>query len=204
MVDRLEELLAQMADEDGEEQEDGLAPEAERAAASVPALALEPGGEEQTESRTERLEWTESAGALAPAQDGGTGETAPAPGWEGLPEDRPPIPAGEAAWRQSLAGADGKSAAGKNWPGMPGMRRGAKQDGEPAQAAGQEAQSGLEALYRRAAQASRPPVQNLPVEQAGRTLRAEEPGRAAALTVDELDRAVRRDSRRYDGGMTIF
>lgn len=84
------------------------------------------------------------------------------------------------------------------------MRRGAKQDGEPAQAAGQEAQSGLEALYRRAAQASRPPVQNLPVEQAGRTLRAEEPGRAAALTVDELDRAVRRDSRRYDGGMTIF
>lgn len=206
MVDRLEELLAQMTDEDDEKQEDRLAPEAERAAVSAPAPVpvLESGSEGQTESQSERLERTGSGGALAPAQDGGTGETAPTPGWEGLPEDRPPIPAGEAAWRQSLAGADGKSAAGKNWPGMPGMRRGARQDGEPAQAVGQEAQSGLEALYRRATQASRPPVQNLPVEQAGRTLRAEEPGRAAALTVDELDRAVRRDSRRYDGGMTIF
>ena len=203
MVDRLEELLAQMTDEDDEEQEDRLAPEAERAAVSAPAPVpvLESGSEGQTESQSERPEWTESAGALAPAQDGGTGETAPPPGWEGLPKDRPPIPTGEAAWRQSLTGAAEKPAAGKNWPGM---RRGAKQDGEPAQAIGREAQSGLEALYRRTAQASRPPVQNLPVEQAGRTLQAEEPGRAAALTVDELDRAVRRDSRRYDGGMTIF
>ena len=58
--------------------------------------------------------------------------------------------------------------------------------------------------YRQTVQASRQVVQNLPVEQAGRAPLAQEPGRTAALTVDELDRAVRRDSRRYDGGMTIF
>ena len=62
----------------------------------------------------------------------------------------------------------------------------------------------LEGLYRRTAQAVRPPAQNLPVEQAGRTRLDEKPERAAALTVDELDWAVRRDSRRYDGGMTIY
>lgn len=63
---------------------------------------------------------------------------------------------------------------------------------------------GLEGLYRQALQASRPAAQGLLAEEAGRTVRVEEPGRTAALTVDELDRAVRRDSRRYDGGMTIF
>ena len=66
------------------------------------------------------------------------------------------------------------------------------------------AEKGLEGLYKQTVQASRPAAQNLPVEQAGRSLRADEPGRTAALTVDELDRAVRRDSRRYDGGMTLF
>ena len=66
------------------------------------------------------------------------------------------------------------------------------------------AEKGLEGLYKQAVQASRPAAQSLPVEQAGRSLRADEPGRTAALTVDELDRAVRRDSRRYDGGMTLF
>ena len=32
----------------------------------------------------------------------------------------------------------------------------------------------------------------------------EQNGGAAGLTPEEFDRAVRRDSRRYDGGMTIF
>lgn len=66
------------------------------------------------------------------------------------------------------------------------------------------AERGLEGLYRQTVQAGHSAVQAAPVEQAGRAVRAEEPGRTAALTVDELDRAVRRDSRRYDGGMTIF
>ncbi|MDE7003943.1 MAG: hypothetical protein K2P08_05870, partial [Oscillospiraceae bacterium] len=75
----------------------------------------------------------------------------------------------------------------------------------PAGTARRGGERGLEGLYRRAAQAVRPAAAKaLPVEQAGRTFRGEEPGRTAALTVEELDRAVRRDSRRYDGGMTIF
>lgn len=40
--------------------------------------------------------------------------------------------------------------------------------------------------------------------QAAWTARMGEAETARQLTVDELDRAVRRDSRRYDGGMSIF
>ena len=65
-------------------------------------------------------------------------------------------------------------------------------------------QTGLEGLYRQTVQGLRPAAPALPPEQAGRTARAQEPGSAASLAVDELDRAVRRDSRRYDGGMSIY
>ena len=65
-------------------------------------------------------------------------------------------------------------------------------------------QAGLKGLYRQTVQGLRPAAPTLPPEQAGRTARAQEPGSAASLAVDELDRAVRRDSRRYDGGMSIY
>lgn len=65
-------------------------------------------------------------------------------------------------------------------------------------------QAGLKGLYRQTVRGLRPAAPALPPEQAGRTARAQEPGSAASLAVDELDRAVRRDSRRYDGGMSIF
>ena len=65
-------------------------------------------------------------------------------------------------------------------------------------------QAGLEGLYRQTVRGLRPAAPALPPEQAGRTTRAQEPGSAASLAVDELDRAVRRDSRRYDGGMSIY
>lgn len=67
-----------------------------------------------------------------------------------------------------------------------------------------QVQAGLEGLYRQTVQAARPAAPALPPEPAGRSVRAQEPGSAASLAVDELDRAVRRDSRRYDGGMSIF
>lgn len=67
-----------------------------------------------------------------------------------------------------------------------------------------QVQAGLEGLYRQAVRAARPAAPALPPERAGRSARAREPGSAASLAVDELDRAVRRDSRRYDGGMSIF
>ena len=66
------------------------------------------------------------------------------------------------------------------------------------------ARGGLEGLYRQTVRGLRPAAPALPPEQAGRTSRALEPGSAASLAVDELDRAVRRDSRRYDGGMSIY
>lgn len=64
--------------------------------------------------------------------------------------------------------------------------------------------AGLEGLYRQTVRAVWPAAPALPRETAGRSARVREPGDAAALAVDELDRAVRRDSRRYDGGMSIF
>ena len=71
-------------------------------------------------------------------------------------------------------------------------------------AAGQKAAAGLERLYRQTVRAAAPPAPALPAVGAARTIGVEEPGSAASLAVDELDRAVRRDSRRYDGGLSIF
>ena len=61
--------------------------------------------------------------------------------------------------------------------------------------------SGVERLYRRMAEA----VAVSPVSAAAHgVIREEQTAEAAGLTVRELDRAVRRDSRRYDGGMNIY
>ena len=61
--------------------------------------------------------------------------------------------------------------------------------------------SGVERLYRRMAEA----VAVSPVSAAAHgVIREEQTAEAAGLTVRELDRAVRRDSRRYDGGMSIY
>ena len=76
--------------------------------------------------------------------------------------------------------------------------------GQPGPARSGPEQAGLKGLYRQTVQGLRPAAPALPPEQAGRTVRAQEPGSAASLAVDELDRAVRRDSRRYDGGMSIY
>ena len=78
--------------------------------------------------------------------------------------------------------------------------------GELARTVRRETHSGLEGLYRQTVQAVRPTAQAPApgAEHTARAVRVEEPGHPAALTADELDRAMRRDSRRYDGGMTIF
>ncbi len=79
-----------------------------------------------------------------------------------------------------------------------GTEEGGKTQSPPA------SQGGLEGLYRQAVQAARPAAQALAVPQRDQTVRPEEPEVPRQLTVDELDRAVRRDSRRYDGGLEIF
>lgn len=68
----------------------------------------------------------------------------------------------------------------------------------------QPAERGLEGLYRQAVRAARPAAQAPAAPRQGQAARLGEPETPRQLTVDELDRAVRRDSRRYDGGLDIF
>lgn len=196
MVDWLEELLAQIADEDDEEQGDGPALEAERAAVPAPASGDRAGN--QSPERAERP----GDGAVPSltgdreAQPSLRSGAEPAGGWR-LPGSAPPEHALDAL-RPARAGIGRRAQA----PGAAELRT------EEAEKAGTEpagaAEAGLEGLYRRTAQAGRPPVPDMAGGHAARTGPAEDPGRTAALTVDELDRAVKRDSRRYDGGMSIF
>lgn len=110
--------------------------------------------------------------------------------------------------RQAVAETLGRTAGALEAarPETVGMPRGTGAGGAAASAAadGRGTGTGLDRLYRQAVGAARPAAPALPPERAGRTVRAEEPGSAASLAVDELDRAVRRDSRRYDGGMSIY
>lgn len=138
-------------------------------------------------------------------------------------EQRPGAPSRQRAeegqdvpnWRKDEEGRSGliwREAEGRpavlNRPGEE-ARRGfpARQETEQprsAPAGPEEAERGLEKLYRQAAQAARPVLQTVGGEQTVRMVRTGEAETPRQLTVDELDRAVRRDSRRYDGGMSIF
>lgn len=196
MVDRLEELLAGLAAEEEEE--------------------------EEKEEDEDRMTEPEPAGyAPAPEIEAGTPEERarmPERGPEepALPRDRDPAFAPEQAPRPE----ERERAEGEREPGLTAAAAGPAElppragpagagtasgpELEPPRAELNLAGRGLWKLYRQAVEAGRPAAPALPAEQAGRTFHAEEPGRTAKLTVEELDRAVRRDSRRYDGGITIF
>lgn len=262
MIDRIEELLSEMAAEDEEEQEDVLALTV--AEETIPASPRRNRGEagdgktgDRSGGRTAEEIALEQPGLIAgetvlgrpgPAVgetgDGGLGdrsggrtageialerpglivgeteaaeESAPAnrelwkngPVWTvrgGVPEMEDALRtaavermAQAEAALQRLQGGD-LTGAGLEW-----AVRGSTAD--PAlESAGRSGhvQAGLEGLYRQTVRGLRPTAPALPPEQAGKTARAQEPGSAASLAVDELDRAVRRDSRRYDGGMSIY
>ncbi len=93
----------------------------------------------------------------------------------------------DGAWN---AGAEADGAAG------PGRR--------PEAGTAGSALAGLAALYRGAAAEGRAPAPAAVPEGGRRTVLERTAEGAPGLTVEELDRAVRRDSRRYDGGMSIF
>lgn len=196
----MEELLAQIADGNDEEQEDGPAPEAEQAFPAAPEFKGGSGWKSRSdlENRSEPGQ-AEGETAPAPADNGGLWAADPYAAGANPPAGGGP----EARCENGLAAP----CALRAWDGRvaeelkPVSAEGIAEDAPTHRGA---AERGLEGLYRRTAQAVRPPAQNLPVEQAGRTRLDEKPERAAALTVDELDWAVRRDSRRYDGGMTIY
>lgn len=232
MVDRLEELLALLEDEDDEdEREDALELRAEAAVPAAPASeveteeAVEGGRKRAADPLVEDEDALAETGALSWMPDGKV-RSVSAEGQDEMPgADGSIAGAGENAaaehetaefWWDELAapvmGQNGSMALRRPGAGdveMAELAGGSKQTGAAEELGAvmesmRLAEKGLEGLYKQTVQASRPAAQSLPVEQAGRTVRADEPGRTAALTVDELDRAVRRDSRRYDGGMTIF
>ena len=74
----------------------------------------------------------------------------------------------------------------------------------PEAGAAGSALAGLAELYRGAASEGRAPAPAAVPEGGRRTVLERTAEGAPGLTVEELDRAVRRDSRRYDGGMSIF
>lgn len=236
MVDRLEELLALLENEDGDgdEREDALelALKAETAVSAAPAseseIETEEGRENDAESVILALGEDEGVpteadglGWMPDVRIGPPGELEEVPGADGAASDEMVEnhavgnEAAEFLWDELAApvmGRNGTVALRKPGAGDvelpalagPSGRAGTAAEVDSVMESMTSAEKGLEGLYKQAVQASRPAAQSLPVEQAGRSLRADEPGRTAALTVDELDRAVRRDSRRYDGGMTLF
>ena len=225
MIDRIEELLGSLAAEDDEEQEEGVLalPVAEEA---VPIFLRENEGE-AGDGETDDGSGGRTAGEILSERPGliaGETEAESAPANRELWKDGPVWtvrggpPEIDGVLRAAQAGRTaqpGEAAqqprdgdlvwAGPEWTVRTGTtgtalegagRSGTVRDGR--------SQTGLKGLYRQTVQGLRPAAPALPPEQAGRTARAQEPGSAASLAVDELDRAVRRDSRRYDGGMSIY
>ena len=212
MTDRIEELLGSLGAEDEEEQEEVLAlPVTEETVPFSPHRDEGEAGDsgkssggtaekrEAVVSSGLRSEWSESGeapeGRTAFAQSESLGRVA----------NRRSVTTGEITSEQPDLMARELWKVGPAWtvrggtmsPALEGVGR------SGAARAGLE-QAGLKGLYRQTVQGLRPAAPVLLPEQVGRTARAQEPGSAASLAVDELDRAVRRDSRRYDGGMSIY
>ena len=109
---------------------------------------------------------------------------------------------GRTVWTLARAGlgreTDGAWDAGTEADGAAGPGR------RPEAGTAGSALAGLAELYRGAASEGRAPAPAAVPEGGRRTVLERTAEGAPGLTVDELDRAVRRDSRRYDGGMSIF
>lgn len=223
----MEELLELTEDE---ENGDGQADALELRPVAAPAPAPPP-PEMETQAGPRREETAEAA-APAETEDlpaglkipAGTAETAALPehpgeapgggerleggGLERSPADSIPAEARRGGPGHIVAGPSGTALL--RWPGAgdvelaladaPSGRTAQDGPAAPPQPAGR----GLEALYRQAAQAARPAPQAQTAPRPRQGVRLGEPDTPRQLTVDELDRALRRDSRRYDGGLEIF
>ncbi len=159
----------------GTRQKDGTAPE--EGGPQVPAIPEEDLSEPVPEELAQAVRETDAVRAArsgAPKEDGGMADPLPA-----LTGEDGPVPEGAA-----------KRFGEAIWPPAAG------QGGDP---------SGLELLYRAAARAAEPVFEAPAAGQTGdRPLPDPVLSQAARMSVEELDRAMRRDSRRYDGGMTIY
>ena len=225
MIDRIEELLAELAAEDDEEQQEDVLARKRGAVVSSGLSSERSESGEAPEGRTAFAE-SESLDRVANRRSVTTVETGAenAPAVEKLWKDGPVWtvhsvePEIDEVQRAAMAERTAQ-AEGAIWPQWDGERiwagpewvagggsLGAALESVRRSGPGRTGpeQAGLKGLYRQTVRGLRPAAPALPPEQAGRTARAQEPGSAASLAVDELDRAVRRDSRRYDGGMSIY
>lgn len=203
MIDWIEELLP--AEEDDEGQEDVLALGRGLTAPAPPApeAGTQDGGEETPPALAP--EQGGGRAAVSMAEDGRPPDERPGGALEG-PEDEGGLETAAGAARraleQRLRAAD--EALGITQGGVGGTAPAVRDAGGPAGPGRAEENVGLEGLYRQAARSARPAPPTLGAEPAGQAVRPAEPEGGGSLTVDELDRAVRRDSRRYDGAMNIF
>lgn len=214
----MEELLELTRDERDEDEEERAArwDAGETPAAPAPATVEEgtAGPESPPRAGTEALPAElktadRPPAALAPAE---AGEPSPGAGGEGAGEDsREPAP--DVFWPDRpvvpAAAPNGAAAPEAEATGWAALTAAVQTDPEKEADAGaaralESARRGLEALYQKTAGAVQTALPPLGGGQAGRAVRAAGPEAPRQLTVDELDRAVRRDSWRYDGGMTLF
>lgn len=188
MIDRIEELLGHMAAEDEEdERPDALTLLGAAAAAAAP----------RDRDAAEEIQAREGSGASKEVPDGPDAPDIPEDEEDlsGLEEFGLPAPLLSPPERADSGAGDG-----------PSLQTAGPVDFSDGPAAPEPSLAGLEELYRETARETLPSAAPA-IPQGGRgefARRAEEPGSAASLAVDELDRAVRRDSRRYDGEMSIY
>ena len=210
MIDRLEELLAPMEEEEEPEDVLVLGLGAEVPISPIPEHRQEKAPEEDgAPAEAGGSEWRPDAGAALPERQDEASEA------DAARTDAARDGAAELLWdglRSAVMGPNGSVALRRPGNGYVEMAESAGTAGKKAAAKELSAvmdtmtaaERGLEKLYQQTVQAGRPTAQPLPAGRTGQTVLTEGSGRSASLTVDELDRAVRRDSRRYDGGMTLF
>ena len=225
----MEELLELVEDQqDGDEQRDALELRPGTQFPAPPPPGAEPEGGPQKEETAETpvpaetgnrppdveiQEW--AAEAVPPPEYWGEIPSGGGPADSAMPETAPAEPAPAKIGRDGLeiivTGSNGTPLLRRPGDGdlelaeLPNARA---EDGPPAAdivtASLQPAERGLEGLYRQAVRAARPAAQAPAAPRQGQAVRLGEPETPRQLNVDELDRAVRRDSRRYDGGLDIF
>lgn len=206
MIDWIEELLPQEEDDEGQEDVLALGPGRPAPAPPAPEAGTQDGGEKTPSAPAETQGQGGGRAAVnTAAEDGRPPDERPGGALE-RPADEGGLGMAESAARraleQRLRAAD--EALGITQGGAGGTAPAVRNAGGAAGPGRAEENAGLEGLYRQAARSARPAPPILGAEPAGQAVRPAEPEGGGSLTVDELDRAVRRDSRRYDGAMNIF
>lgn len=205
MTDWIEALLGESEEEAEDEERSAPDGEAELGTAQLPRAETVSEPEEEPEPAPEG--WTDGAADASEREyRPEAGETVELPEPERPPYRRPWDEGAEdpGTLPRALTAAV-MDAGGAGLPAGP-MGRTAVQ---PSPVAVKPEQSGagdrgLAELYRQTAQAVRPATPAVTPAQAGSRVLEREDAGGPPLTAEELDRAVRRDSRRYDGGMSIF